>query len=132
MKYLGIPCKRLGEWAEVCFMEQCLAHDLNVMKPYGDSYSYDFVVGYLRRFSSVQVRSSRMFRHYVWQVKSERIGRGLTPDDADFLAAFIVPCDAWYIIPTAAMSGQRMLTFAPHHPTKAWTEQYREAWHLMK
>jgi hypothetical protein len=33
--------KQQGEWAELCFMARAAGQGLRVLKPYGDSASYD-------------------------------------------------------------------------------------------
>src|SRR5258708_33943190 len=46
--------KRRGEWAELHFMVRAIDHDLPVSKPWGDSRTYDCVVGWPGRFVAVQ------------------------------------------------------------------------------
>src|ERR1700693_6427161 len=45
-----------GEWAEMKFMTCAAEHGLCVSKPWGDSNSYDFVVGRPGHFVAVQVK----------------------------------------------------------------------------
>src|SRR5258708_14818741 len=47
-----------GEWVESVFMVRAGEQGLVVSKPWGDSRSYDFVVGRPGRFVSVQVKST--------------------------------------------------------------------------
>jgi len=49
----------------------------------------------------------------------------------DFLVAYIVPENAWYVLPIAAIGGRASLWFYPHQESKARFEKYREAWCLM-
>jgi hypothetical protein len=49
----------------------------------------------------------------------------------DFLAAYVVPDDAWYIIPARLIRRKESLTLYPKSKTAKY-EQYREAWHLLK
>ena len=49
----------------------------------------------------------------------------------DFLAAYVVFENAWYIIPEDKIQGKRALTFYPKSK-KAKYEKYREAWHLLE
>src|SRR5258708_6751010 len=46
--------KRRGEWAELHFMVRAIDHDLPVSKPWGDSRTYDCVVGWPGRFVAVE------------------------------------------------------------------------------
>src|SRR5258708_12728167 len=52
--------KRRGEWAELHFMVRAIDHDLPVSKPWGDSRTYDCVVGWPGRFVVVQVKSTTL------------------------------------------------------------------------
>jgi len=49
----------------------------------------------------------------------------------DFLAAFVVPEDAWYIIPAKLLRGKRSIALFSESPTALY-EKYREAWHLLR
>ena len=53
--------------------------------------------------------------------------------DYDVLAFYVIPCQAWYLIPTTAIhSSPWAITFYPHiHNSKGRYEKYREAWHLV-
>ena len=57
-KPIIIGKKLRGEWAEMIFMLRATEHGLQVSKPWGDSRSYDFVVGRPRHFVAVQVKST--------------------------------------------------------------------------
>jgi len=123
--------KPRGEWAESVFMARAHEHGLPVSKPWGEMCPYDFVVGSTGRFVSVQVKStlSKLETGYVCAVRS-----GHQPYPArsfDFLAAYVVPADAWYIIPAKLIQGKRCITLFPNSP-KAKYEPYREAWQLMR
>src|SRR5205823_4773765 len=48
--------KLRGEWAESVFMVRAGERGLQVSKPWGDSRSYDFVVGRPGHFVAVQVK----------------------------------------------------------------------------
>lgn len=50
--------KLRGEWAESVFMARAGERGLQVSKPWGESNSYDFVVGTKGKFVSVQVKST--------------------------------------------------------------------------
>jgi hypothetical protein len=53
------------------------------------------------------------------------------PGSFDFLAAYVVPEDAWYIIPAAVIHGKECIALYPNSPTAKY-EQYREAWALLR
>jgi hypothetical protein len=47
--------KLRGEWTEMRFMVRAAEVGLPISKPWGDSRSFDFVVGWPRHFAAVQV-----------------------------------------------------------------------------
>jgi hypothetical protein len=123
--------KQRGEWAESVFMARAHEHGLPVSKPWGEMCPYDFVVGTTGRFVSVQVKStlSKLKTGYVCTVLG-----GHQPYSAgsfDLLAAYVVPADAWYIIPARLIHGKGCITLYPDSTTAKY-EPYREAWHLMQ
>jgi hypothetical protein len=60
-------------------------------------------------------------------------GFGFSPtlDEIDFLVAYIVPEDLWYVVPVAAFASRKGLHFYPHSGRHALYEQYREVWCLL-
>ena len=127
------PPKRLGEYSEVCFMARALKHRFSISKPYGDSDTYDFIVDSRHgRLSRIQVRSTATLHNYCYSVDIRQSHRPPTPDHADFIAAYVVPCDTFYIVPIAFVTGRTHLWLAPHRPSKSTTEPFREAWHMLR
>lgn len=127
----------LGDRAECAFMNQLLAHGFTVSRPYSAASPYDVIVDNGRRLWRVQVRSvSRPFarRGYFRISAFRRLGtRGkqrITSRHADFLAALVVPCGTWYIIPIAATARQSSFLLCPDIPGSKF-DRYREAWHLL-
>jgi hypothetical protein len=97
--------KRRGEWAELLFMTRALEHGLRVIKPWGDSSRYDFVVETAGRFLRVQVKSTswRRRKHYACGIE----GGGKNPytsAEIDFVAIYVIPADSWYIVPIEVAS----------------------------
>jgi hypothetical protein len=134
MKKRKPTLKRLGEYAEVCFMQQCLARDISVTHPYGDSDPFDNITAYRGKKSAIQVRSAwRLYKKGDRYSISGRFmkNRYYTSADIDFLAVFVVPCNAWYIIPVHEIRRCKSLQMIPHRPSRSRFEKYREAWHLL-
>ena len=138
--------KKRGEWAELVFMARAAAHGLTVSKPFGESARYDFVVeGRRGRLHRVQVKSTtnkyKYGNSYIValrtdnQARRRRYGvpsRRYTRKQIDFIAAYIVPEDVWYILPIRLIErlvGNIWLTpgKTPHRH-----QRYREAWHFLK
>jgi hypothetical protein len=93
--------------------------------------SYDFVIGKTGRFVSVQVKStiSKQKTGYVCTVRGGH--KAYAAGSFDFLAAYVVIEDAWYIIPAELIRGKECITLYPNSPTAKY-EKYREAWQLLR
>jgi PD-(D/E)XK endonuclease len=122
--------KLRGEWAEMVFMARATELGLPVSKPWGESRSYDFVVGRPGHFVAVQVKSTTSALEQGWICKLRTGSKPYPPGAFDFLAAYIVFEDAWYIIPEEEVQGMDNITL---HTGSSWAnyEKYREAWHLL-
>src|SRR5512142_649775 len=132
--------KRRGECVELQFMARAAAHGFTVAKPHGDSSRYDVIVEHAGRLLRVQVKSTSHFNGRVWRCGtfscSHRNGRtrihAYTRDEVDFFAIYIVPEDAWYIIPITAVANlQSAVNLAPRDPTNRYAP-YLEAWSLLR
>ncbi len=136
MKNLGSKikhCKERGEWAELCFMARAAEQGLKVSKPYGDSASYDVGVECNGRILRVQVKSTIYHRRNgeyslnVMGPQRERYAAGTV----DFFAVYLIPIDAWYIIPFELTGRSNLsLHFTPQSKRHKYA-RYREAWHLL-
>jgi PD-(D/E)XK endonuclease len=121
--------KRRGEWAESVFAARAAENGLPISKPFGDSRTFDCVVGPPGKFVAVQVKCTMAKlpsgKGYICQAKSnnKRYRKGAF----DFLAAYVIPEDAWYIVPARLTEGSLCLC-----SPRAKYEEYREAWHLLR
>jgi hypothetical protein len=127
-------CKERGEWAELVFMERAKEQGLLVSRPWGDSASYDVGVEYKGKFLRVQVKSTIFRRRgetYSLNVMGKH--RQAYPEGLlDMFAIYLIPIDAWYIIPYA-LTGRTncSLHFTPDSKRHKYLA-YREAWHLLR
>jgi len=119
--------KRSGEAAEAAFLAKATRLGFGIAKPWGDSERYDFVIDSGHRFVSVQVKSTQRYAERRYRVKAAGWKDTYTLDEIDFLAAYIVPMDLWYIVPVAAFASRKGLRFYPHSGRKSLYGQYREA-----
>lgn len=130
----GIDIKRAkerGEWAELRFMARAAEEGLVVTKPWGESSRYDFAVERSGRFLRVQVKSTLCRKNNSYPLNLHGAKAPYSIGDFDFVAAYVIPLDLWYIIPAeAAITGREKLYVTPGSP-KTRYEQYREAWHLL-
>lgn len=118
--------KLRGEWAEMRFMAAAAEHGLHVIRPWGDSLQYDFVIQHEAHFVRVQVKSTinKRGHGYSCLVRGGKVYGG---DPFDFLAAYIVPEDVWFIIPERVVHA-RMTINLYLNARKSRYEEYREAW----
>jgi hypothetical protein len=129
-KPIIIGKKLRGEWAEMIFMLRATEHGLQVSKPWGDSRSYDFVVGRPRHFVAVQVKSTIFELEEGWMCTVCSSGNPYPPESFDFLAAYVVFEDAWYIIPEGEILGMKSVSLHTKCSHSKY-EKYREAWELL-
>ncbi len=126
--------KLQGELAEILFLHKAASQGLVVARPWGDSLPFDFLVGTRGGpFHRVQVKSTGVRHYHGYRVmclrsagrKRYRVG------EIDFLAAYVIPEEAWYVIPVRAFVPRTAIVLFPSLPTRRRYERYREAWHLL-
>ncbi len=124
--------KLRGEWAEAIFVVRASERGLQVSKPWGESRSYDFVVGRPGHFSAVQVKCTI---HNTKNGSGYRCkmchSRPYPPGAFDFLAAYLVFEDSWYIIPEKKVRGKLSISLFTQCNESRY-EKYLEAWHLLE
>jgi len=126
--------KERGEWVEAIFLVRAGEHGIPVSKPCGDSRSYDFVAGRPRHFKAVQVKCTTCVSRtgYGYNCCVTSTGRKrYKPESFDFLAAYVVYEDAWYIIPEEKVIEFSAIALCTEQG-QANFESYREAWGLLK
>src|SRR5438309_341118 len=128
------PTKPKGDWVECEFMASATRRGLTVSKPYGDSAPFDFIIGRRHPLLRVQVRGRARFQGGGFHCTIGKWpSRPFDWRDYDVLAFYVIPCQAWYLIPTPAIASSRWaITFFPHITnSKGRHEKYREAWRLL-
>ena len=127
--------KTKGEWAELVFMAKAMSLGFTVCRPYGDNHRFDFLVfAPGSRVSRVQVKSSwgktdNMYRFKASGSRRHRYRKG----EGDFIVVYVVPEDAWYVIPRRKASRYDVGYVMPHiRNSHAQWEKYRDAWDLMR
>jgi hypothetical protein len=127
-------CKRRGEWAELEFIAAAAKRDLQVFKPWGETASYDAVIETRGHFVRVQVKSTTCLRPtgYKCNIRSST-GLAYKRGDFDFVAAYVIPEDLWYIIPARLVvsSKKTSIMLNTTFPTSIWAP-YKEAWDLLR
>jgi hypothetical protein len=124
--------KRKGEMADLAFMQRAISLGFGIAKPWGDSDRYDFVLNCGNLFWRVQVKSTERFAESRYRVKAGGSHSDYQLGEIDFLVAYIVPVDIWYVVPIAAVVAHKSLRFYPSPGSKGRLEKYRQAWRLFR
>jgi hypothetical protein len=124
-------CKKQGEWAEAVFAERAIRDGLPLAKPWGESFGYDFMVEQDNaRILRVQVKSTT-FRKGEGYSCALKTSQGVYKRNSfDFVAAYVIPEDVWYIIPEKKVRGLGSMRLYPELKKSKYGE-YQEAWHLL-
>ena len=124
--------KKRGEWAELCFAAKGMRQGLTLSRPWGESNGYDFVVDCGRRgMVRVQVKST-IFPEGTGYSCSLKDSKGpYKKDSFDFVAAYVIPEDLWFIIPEPIVRGLWSIGLYPNLPTSKYFA-YKEAWHYLQ
>ena len=118
---------RRGDTAEAEFIARACGLSFRVAKPWGNIDRYDALIGMGRGFWRVQVKCGYLGVNGCYYTGSGR--RGYTKDEIDFVAAYLVALNVWYIVPIEVCEGRPRLYFNPGGRGKY--ERYREAWCLL-
>ncbi len=123
--------KKRGEWAESVFVARAAENGLEISKPIGESGRFDCVVGGPGKFVAVQVKCTIANQHsakgYICNLKSNN--KKYRSGSFNFLAAYAILEDTWYIVPEKAIRGMGAICLCSTMPKY---EQYREAWQLLR
>jgi hypothetical protein len=127
--------KRRGELAELKFATRAAEHGLAVLRPWGDSERFDFVLCARTRLWRTQVKSTANFFRNAWAVvvsAGNPKKRPYRPDEVDLLACYIFPEDLWYLIPVGPATQHCILRLCPHLGSNDPYRAFRDAWHLLR
>jgi hypothetical protein len=117
-------------------MVRAAEEGLHLAKPWGER-RYDVGVEYAGRYWRVQVKSTEYKRRgesYSLNV----MGPGRKPykiGDIDFVAVFLIPVNAWYIVPYERMRGKKGMRCSIHFTWGSKQQKYgdcREAFWLFR
>jgi hypothetical protein len=129
---VGVPeRKRLGEAVEAAFLAKATMLGFPVLKPWGDSRPYDFAVESGRRLWRVQVKCATSHRGTRCSSRAAGSGELYTLDDIDFLAAYVINKNLWYVVPADAFVPRVTVHFNYGPLSQGMFEIYRETWCLM-
>jgi hypothetical protein len=124
-------CKKRGEWAELVFAMRAIEQGLHLCRPWGESSGYDFAVDQGARIVRVQVKST-IFHEGEGYSCTLKDSRGpYKKNSFDFVAAYVIPEDLWYILPEKKVRGMWSVGLHPELEVSKYGE-YEEAWHLLR
>ena len=127
--------KERGEIAETAFLWKAVSMGFGVAKPWGERGRYDFIVDTQERLWRVQVKSAHRASAeggYTIHAHGNDGRRPYTKDEIDVLVAYVVPENAWYVVPIEAFQGfSSMKLFPSSKRRRSRYERYREAWCCM-
>ena len=134
--------KERGEWVELLFMAADAQHGYHVLKPWGETLSYDVGIEQRGSLLRVQVKSSvaRNGTGYLCQFHpNHKRKQDYSLKEIDVFAAYVIPENVWYLIPAALLLGKHRkwiamlcpLTTPKKKACYCW-EGYREGWELLK
>lgn len=129
--------KSLGQLVEAKFQYLALEKGFGVAKPYGDNSKYDFILDVEGKLLKVQIKSTSKSRgDKSYQVKAcygtKTTKTKYTKNDIDFLIAYIIGVDIWYIVPVSEISSPCLDLFPYRIGTKSKYEKYKENWNILK
>jgi hypothetical protein len=132
--------KQRGEWVELQFMAAVAQRRFTVCRPWGDTAGFDVGVEYPPNFLRVQVKSSacRLGKGYWCQFTRYCGKKDYTLEEIDLFAAYVIPVNAWYLIPASELLGSErirgLMLYPVDLPVRKNTfryECYKEAWWLL-
>src|ERR1700683_3254636 len=126
--------KERGEWAEVRFLSRAMEQRFRVAKLWGDSAPYDLMVEQEGRAFRVQVKSTMRRKKGEAYPCHMPVGKRLAHvlEEIDFVAAYLIPLDLWYIIPAGVVALRKGSIWLAPWRRQSKYERYLEAWHLLR
>jgi hypothetical protein len=99
-------------------------------------HRYDFMVEGGNKLWRVQVKTSTCMRDHLYQLCVQRIIHrrfvAYKKSEVDFIVAYLMLEQTWYILPVSEVVGRRSILLPPRsYPRKNSFAKYREAWHLL-
>jgi hypothetical protein len=126
--------KERGEWAEVRFLSRAMEQRFRVAKLWGDSAPYDLMVEQDGIAHRVQVKSTMRNRKGGACPCHVPAGKRMVHmlEEIDFVAAYIIPLDLWYIILAGVVAMRKGSIWLAPWKRQSKYERYLEAWHLLR
>jgi hypothetical protein len=120
--------RKRGGVVELRFWMEATRRGVIVSKPH-EVARYDFIVDCGRRLYRVQVKSTtvKVCHQYKLAMFTSPSKKSYTKEEVDFVAAYVIPEEAWYIFPLSEVLGKKFARLGPRTPLA----KYRDAWYLL-
>lgn len=129
--------KKQGNISEIQFISAVISRGGSVSIPFGDNEKYDAIVDW-KGLSRVQIKSTsrrdtenRSDKYSLLCASGLKQKVAYTKNDVDFIAAHVIPENAWYIIPIEKINGIRINLYPHKENTKNKYEKWKERWDLL-
>jgi hypothetical protein len=129
--------KTRGEWVELLFMARAAREGLKVSRPHGDA-RYDVIIESPSGLYRVQVKSTLFKRRGCYEclcfwsrVGKKRVAKPYRRGEVDFIAAYVVAEDAWFIIPVGELRGMSLYLPPKERVGRSRYGRFHEAWGLL-
>ena len=119
---------RRGDLVELRFWMEASRRGVIVSKPH-EKARYDFIVDCGKRLWRVQVKSTTYLhgRNAYRLAINAKKKRPYSSAEVDWIAAYIIPTQEWYIFPLRAARRAKLIYLHERSPFA----RYRDAWHLL-
>ena len=94
-------------------------------------YPYDIVIDHRGLFRRIQVKCTICHRGNSYKCHLDSNGQPYSSREIDFIAAYVIPTDTWYILPIKATNNQPDILLTPQAKNGKYAK-YKEAWHLLR
>jgi PD-(D/E)XK endonuclease len=126
-----------GDLGESAFLHKATSLGFMVARPWRNIYCYDFIVEGGRNLWRVQVKTTTSMKNGLYKINlsriDNRVSRPYAESEIDFVAAYVMPEETWYVLPVREVVGHEGIGFRPKgfRRLDIWAP-YREAWHLLR
>jgi PD-(D/E)XK endonuclease len=126
-----------GDLGESAFLHKATSLGFMVARPWRNIYCYDFIVEGGRNLWRVQVKTTTSMKNGLYKINlsriDNRVSRPYAESEIDFVAAYVMPEETWYLLPVREAVRHDGIGFRPKgFPRLDIWAHYREAWHLLR
>lgn len=128
--------KKDGASHEARFTALALARGFDVMSPVGDYLPYDRIVlnsageSFRVQVKGTAHRQKGKQSYKIVAATGSETKKRISADDADVLAAYVVPADAWYLIPVGKINSVGVYLSPLDESSVGKYEPWRDAWNV--